>query len=184
MSGTRVAVLVFAVCALIATGCGGSTKPSRTTVALASTTPSTASTASTGIAASAQGEPSAADKPLTRAVLVDKADAICARVNERRATLSLGSQAQIAKAMPGLAAFERTAAAELSALTPPAAMDSDWKTIIHGAEALSRETAAYGEYAKTNNLEAERRLLAAAGKVQARSTRVAHRDGFKACADL
>lgn len=185
MSGIRFTALMFTTCALMATGCGGSTKSSSTGAASnAGAAPSITTTSASATTASNSTETAPAGKQLTRAALILRADAICARVNKRRTQLNFGSQTDVAKVMPALASFERKAASELGELIPPTAMAGDWKVIVAGAQALASETASYGQFAKANNPEAEHRVFVEAGKAQAKMAPVARRDGLKQCADL
>lgn len=122
-------------------------------------------------------------KPLTRAQLIAKADAICRRVNARlsSANNTIKTQQDIARVAPKLSAFEQAALAEMSKLVPPAALAEDWKVIVTGAQTLADNTAKLGEYAGSNNLKAARTLIATSQKVQQRMLATAKRDGFKDC---
>jgi hypothetical protein len=166
MTRTIIATLLFTVSALATAGCGGSSTktPSSGATQAAST--------STGTA------------PLTRGELIAKADAICYRVNTERASNRIRSNASIATSVPRVAAYEREAFAELSRLVPPASMASDWKQLVAAATALAADTKKVGEYAQAGNLNGAGGSLAASNLDIQKMLAVAHRDGFKDCAQL
>ncbi len=122
-------------------------------------------------------------KPLTRAELIAKADAICKRANDKlkSSNTTIKTQQDIAKLAPKLASFEQGALAELSKLEPPAALANDWKMIIAGAQTLADNTAKLGEYARRNDIKAARGLIQTSEKVQQQTLAIAKRDGFKEC---
>src|ERR1700722_5724199 len=80
------------------------------------------------------------EKPLTRAELTAKANAICKTVTAKLATKTIKSQQDIARIAPDLAGFEETALGELSKLVPPAGLANDWKQFVAGAGRLSAKT--------------------------------------------
>jgi hypothetical protein len=122
-------------------------------------------------------------KSLTRSQLIAKADSICHRVNAKLTSANgqINSQQDIARLAPQLAAYEQEAVVQLSKLTAPATIASDWKTIVTAAGTLAQNTAKLGEYAKANNLTAARALVSTSKKVQQQMLAVAKRDGFKDC---
>jgi hypothetical protein len=120
-------------------------------------------------------------KPLTRAELTAKANAICMTVNAKLASKTIKSQADLARVAPELASFEQAALTQLSKLVPPAALESDWKQFVAGAQTLAENTAKLGEYAKANNLKGARGLIASSQAVQNQMIATAKRDGLTAC---
>ena len=86
--------------------------------------------------------------------------------------------------MPALAAFEHHAADELAHLTPPVGLKADYGQLVIGAQALASQSARYGEYARTDNVAGEGRVLHSAAIAQARMARVVRRHRLKACSDL
>lgn len=98
-------------------------------------------------------------KPLTQAELTAKANAICKSVSGKLAAKSVNSVQSVARTAPQLASIEQRALTELSKLTPPASMESEWKTFIAGAQMLAENTAKLGEYAKNNDLQSARSLI-------------------------
>jgi hypothetical protein len=121
-------------------------------------------------------------KPLTRAELTAKADAICKTVTAKLASQKgINSQQDIARVAPELASFEQTALTGLSKLIPPAELANDWKQFVAGAQTLAENTAKLGEYAKSNNLKGARGLITSSEKVQQQMVATAKRDGLTAC---
>ncbi len=120
-------------------------------------------------------------KPLTRAELTAKADAICGSVSAKLAAKTVKSVQDIARTAPELASFEQTALAELSKLVPPADLESDWKTFVAGAQKLAENTLDLGEYAKADNLKGAGGLILSSEAIQQRMVKIARRDGLKGC---
>jgi hypothetical protein len=172
------AAVVLAGLAIAASGCGGSAKSSSqgTTSAPASTSAQTSTSAQ---ATTASGSTKPAPQ-LTRAQLIEKGDAICYRLNARRSSITISNAGQYEHEIPALAAYERAAAAEMSALTPPPAMASAWRQIVAGARAIAEVTGRSSTFAEAGK-EAHA-LDAAFGKATEQMTSAAKREGFKDCA--
>jgi outer membrane murein-binding lipoprotein Lpp len=120
-------------------------------------------------------------KPLTRAELTVKANAICRTVTTKLRSKTARTNQDIARIAPELAGFEQTALSELSKLVPPASMANDWQRFVAGAQTLAENTARLGEYAKTNNLKAARPLITSSEAVQRQMQTTARRQGLKDC---
>jgi hypothetical protein len=120
-------------------------------------------------------------KPLTRAELTAKADAICKTVTQKLASKTVKGQQDIARVAPELASFEQSALAGLGKLVPPAELESDWKQFVAGAQTLAENTAKLGEYAKAKNLKAAGPLIVSSERVQQQMKATAKRDGLVAC---
>lgn len=123
-------------------------------------------------------------KPLTRAELTVKANAICKKVNVKLQAATkkgVGTVQQIAQLAPELASFEETALVELGKLIPPAAVESDWKAFVSGAQTLAENTSKLGEYAKANNLKGAKSLIKSSTATQQQMVAVAKRNGLKEC---
>lgn len=120
-------------------------------------------------------------KPLTRAELTTKANAICKTVTAKLASKTIKSQKDIARVAGELASFEQSALTDLSKLVPPAELENDWKQFVAGAQTLAENTAKLGEYAKSNNLKAAHGLIASSTAVQHQMQVTAKRDGLKEC---
>ena len=159
MLHTKPAVVVLAT-TIVMSGCGGTT----------------ATSPQKSLAADATA-------PLTRATLIAKADAICARVNAKRATVTITSTQSYAQLTP-LAAYERTASAELATLAPPASMADDWHQILNDSRVLAEVTDRVAPYAQANNLKGAHTLLVVASNAEHQMLLLAKRDGFSSCARL
>lgn len=138
-------------------------------------------------AVTAAGCGSSATTPKSRAIA--RADAICKPLNARRKTANaaLGSARgaaalpKIAKIAPGLVAYERTAIAELRALTVPASLTADWRKILAGTELLAANTAKLDADAKSGNLKDVATLTQQDEKSQRELVAVATAAGFAHC---
>lgn len=120
-------------------------------------------------------------KPLTRAELTVKANAICKAVTAKLTTKTVKTQQDIARIAPELAGFEQTALSELSKLIPPAELENDWKQFVAGAQTLAENTAKLGEYAKANNLKAAHALITSSVAIQHQMVATARRAGLTSC---
>src|SRR5260370_2420778 len=89
-------------------------------------------------------------KPLTRAELTAKANAICKSVTAKLAGHTVKTQKDIARVATELASFEQSALTDLSKLVPPAELADDWKQFVAGAQTLAENTSKLGEYARAN----------------------------------
>lgn len=123
-------------------------------------------------------------KPLTRAQLLHRADAICRKLNKRLSSTTVKSEKDLVRVLPKLAGYEQEGLAELSKLVPPARMANDWKTIVASAQALADDVGKLGEDAKAKDFKAGRAIVSEIGKVQQRATAIAKRDGFKDCSQV
>jgi hypothetical protein len=136
------------------------------------------------IAAVATAGCGSSPKPLTRAELATKANAIC-----KKATVKLEAVAKkgvrtvqaIAHVAPELATFEETALVELSKLIPPAELEEDWKAFVAGAQTLAENTSKIGEDAKANDLKSAKGLVKSSTATQKQMIGIAKRDGIKEC---
>jgi hypothetical protein len=120
-------------------------------------------------------------KPLTRAELTAKANAICKTVTAKIASKSVSTEQQISRVAGELASFEQAALADLSKLVPPMELENDWKRFVSGAQTLAENTAKLGEYAKTKNLKAAKGLILSSEATQKQMVAIAKRDGLTAC---
>jgi hypothetical protein len=122
-------------------------------------------------------------KPLTRAELTVKADAICKHVDAKLASTNKRTSTvqSFARLAPELASFEQMELAELSKLTPPAALANDWKMIVADAQILAENTAKLGEYAKANDIKGAQGLIALSEHTQQQIIATAKRDGLTGC---
>lgn len=126
-------------------------------------------------------------KPLTRAELTTKANAICRKVNlklQAATKKGVGTVQQIAQIAPELASFEETALVELGKLIPPVAVESDWKAFVSGAQTLAENTSKLGEYAKANNLKRAKNLIKSSTATQQQMVTIAKRNGLRECEQI
>lgn len=77
------------------------------------------------------GSSSSSSKPLTRAELTTKANAICRRVISEVDWSKVTPQ-QLPHVVSRLAALEEQAASELDKLTPPKTMLAEWRLVVDG----------------------------------------------------
>jgi hypothetical protein len=120
-------------------------------------------------------------KPLTRAELTSKADAICRTVTAKLEVATKGgvsSLQAIARLAPKLLAFEQTA---LGKLVPPAELEADWKQFVAGAQALVEYTAKLGEYVSRKETQPIKNVIASASATQKQMSAIAKRNGLKDC---
>jgi hypothetical protein len=149
---------------------------------LATRTLVAAALATTALATAGCGGSSS--KPLTRAELTSKANAICKQVTAKLQAATkggVGTVQAIARIAPELAAFEETALGELGKLVPPAELENDWKVFVAGAQTLAEDTSKLGEYAKANNLKGAKGLIRSSSATQKQMIAIAKRDGLREC---
>ncbi|HEV3093181.1 MAG TPA: hypothetical protein VGY30_01555 [Solirubrobacteraceae bacterium] len=124
-------------------------------------------------------------KPLTRAQLTSRANAICRRVAVKIEAANKGGEVntpqQLERLTAKLAGFEQTALVELGQLVPPPALEADWKSFVAGAQTLAEDTAKIGQYVTTKNTAAGKQVISSAESTQKQMAAIAKRNGFKAC---
>jgi len=124
-------------------------------------------------------------KPLTRAQLTSRADAICRAVKAKIEAANKGGSANTPQQLERLTAkisrFEQAALVELAKLVPPQALEADWKRFVAGAQTLAEDTVNLGEYAAAKNQAAARRLIGAAEATQKQMAAIAKRNSLKDC---
>jgi hypothetical protein len=169
MSRTRIAILALAV---TASGCGGSKSSEKTN--------SNANTQSAPQTTS-HNEEAAVGKLSSRTSLVTKADAICARVNAKRASIKYRTQQDYLTKIPALAAYEKTAIAEMSKLTPSTSIAGDWVQILRATQRIAADTGKLARYIEAGNNVVTEQLSTDAQAAQRRIAAIAARDGFKEC---
>lgn len=123
-------------------------------------------------------------KPLTRAQLLYRADAICRKLSKQFSSTSIKSEKELVRVLPKLAGYEQEGLAKLSKLIPPASMASDWKTIMADAQTLADKVGKLTEYVKSKDFKDGRSVIAEIDRVQQRTTVIAKRDGFKDCTQI
>jgi hypothetical protein len=172
MSRARTATLALAAAAaLAASGCGSSSKSSSQTTA-ASTTSASVST------------PSTTPKPtarLTRAQLIEQGDAICYRLNARRASTRIEKPHDYENLVPALATYELQGASELGALTPPPSLSTGWQHIVNGSHTIAEVTGHFPRYSEAERGQLTHKYDIMIGKAISEVTNTAKRIGFKEC---
>jgi hypothetical protein len=134
-----------------------------------------------GSAASAGSHPSGG--ALSRVLLIEKADAICHRLNAQFAATEPKSQsiAESARIVPRRAIVEQRVVIELGGLTPPASLAHQLKQIIAYRRALAQELAELGLVAKHGDTAAFRRLAASKVQLHRELTAAAASAGLREC---
>jgi hypothetical protein len=123
-------------------------------------------------------------KPLTRAQLLTRADAICRELNKKLSSHTIKTRQDFVRTLPLLAGYEQQGLAALSKLVPPAPMANDWKLIVAGAQTLADDIAKLGESIKAKDNKTTQSVVNEIGKVQQRTMAIAKRDGFKDCSQV
>ncbi len=177
MPRTLLAIGTMIVIVLAAAGCGSSTKDSSAT----STTTAATSTSATQQSA-ATSQPSGPQ--LTHAQLVAKGDAICYRLNARRASTTISTPGDYKRLVPALAAYELAGVAEMRKLNPPASMANSWKEIADSMETIAKLTGSVDTYQAASNDTEQHKLDAPFTAALNTLVNTAKREGFKDCAQF
>jgi hypothetical protein len=119
---------------------------------------------------------------LSKADLITQADAICRRINARRAATKINNTRDYVRFVPQLAAVETTGAAEMTRLVPPAPLAQDWHTIVRDSQTIAVLTTQLGELAAANDLRESDPVLAKLEPPRRQLVLTAKRDGFTECA--
>lgn len=128
------------------------------------------------------GSSSASSTALTKAQLIAKADAICARFWREYHAHGTTDAKELTTKIHLIAGYELKEAKELRKLTPPAGMAFDWKRILAGHQAMANDSVMAERYFKRGVLQAMQRLVNKAAHVQETVLLTARRNGFKDCA--
>lgn len=164
-----------ATTALAASGCGSS-KPSPTSSAAsattATTTPSSVPTTPVTLATG---------RPLTRAQLIARGDAICASAITKLTATTVRSTPEFARALPQAAIYLGAEAEGLSRLVPPASMTHDWTLIVNDIHFASQYVSRSAQYFKEKLERSAGQLYAKANLLNTQSKAIARRNGFKGC---
>jgi hypothetical protein len=180
MSINKLAVAVCAA-AFVATGCGSSKASSNAGSTTAAHTATTTAQAPAS-PASRQVEISVVSgKPLSRAALIARGDAVCSVANAKLSTSTARTQEDFARMLPQSSSYERTEAVELSKLVPPSSMAADWQHIITDLQKFSELSARAGEYAAVKDFPAALPIAISGNKTQRDMVAIAKQDGFKVC---
>jgi ABC-type Fe3+-hydroxamate transport system substrate-binding protein len=189
MSHTQLAALALAAASLALCGCGGSSKTTVSTAAssAAATTATTTTIASTSLPAATTVKV-AVGAPLTRAQLLAKGDAICARINVQvdKVTTQASSSPNVSRqefyeGIPKVARDYATEANELSKLVPPASLAHNWETILSDLHRYVQYEDLAAHEAEVKDAKAIVALIAPAEAIHAKLDAIAKRDGFRYC---
>ena len=172
MLHTKFVALALAALSLAVAGCGKSSK-----------TESTATQAAATTATASKQLTTPSGPPLTRAEFISKAEVMCRRLKDRRASNRASTPQQVAEVATELGTFEQKLATELNSLIPPASLLSDWRTVILNAQTLANDTAKIGEYAGSGQLSTAAAHTVLVGRTTAehQSILIATRDGITEC---
>jgi hypothetical protein len=177
MLHAQLGALALAATALVASGCGGSSKSgtTHTVVATAATTTANSSTVPTA------GEKVAAGKPLTRAELVARANAICGSTHTKLSAISVKTGEQFTRVLPQIAIYDSVEFKELRKLTPPASMAHEWARIVGGVHLYSEYVNRIANYAQANNSTSAAPLFRAANALHRQLVALAAHNGIRHC---
>jgi hypothetical protein len=127
--------------------------------------------------------------PLSRAALVQRADAICKRIGARRAVANatVGSVTtqhalkELVHVVPAVVFYERKAIAEMRKLKPPTTLSADWQKLLVGAQERANNTVQIYTLAKARNLEGAQAVILHSRPAEQRLAVLARHDGFTRC---
>jgi hypothetical protein len=176
MSKRHPIALTLMASALIASGCGGSSKSSSQTASATQAASSTQATATT-----TQTQPVSAGPPLTRAELIAKADLVCARLNAIRASNVVKSKQEFIQSISRLSGDEQRTLEEMAKLTPPATLANTWSSILTGYRMISENVNKLKQDLARNKTGEVDSLLASSNQIQHNTAAIAKSAGFKDC---
>jgi tRNA U34 5-methylaminomethyl-2-thiouridine-forming methyltransferase MnmC len=124
-------------------------------------------------------------KPLTRAQLTRRTNALCDEVHAKlKAIGPAKTPTEFAQLARKLAGFEQQELESMRKLTPPRSLAADWKQILEGVEEIS---IAAGTLSTELQLKHQKHAVEAFGhisKVQQQLSKIVKRDGFTSCGEL
>jgi hypothetical protein len=136
----------------------------------------------TAIAVVAGCGESSTSKSLTKTELIAKADPICAHFFVELHAHGTKTASELAAKVQELAANEQIEVRELSKLSAPASLSTDWKTIIAGHRTMATDSVRLAQYAREGKLQTAGALITAGQSAEQQVIAIAARDGFKDCA--
>lgn len=194
MSHTQLAALALAAASLALGGCGGSSKTTASTITAttsADSTPTTSTTAASTSLPPATVVKVATGTPLTRAQLIAKGDAICARVNAQvdKVTTQVNVPPNVARrefleGFSKAARYETIETNELSKLVPPASLAHDWGLIVNDFHRYVQYADAAARAAEAKDIKAIEPLIKPGEAIHEKLDAIAKRDGFKYCSGI
>jgi len=163
----------------IASGCGGSSS--------SKTTAQSHPAASTPSVLTEEPAPPVVKvrtgKPLPRAQWIAKADAICAHLSDQLAATRAKSLRDLARVLPQVVVYERTALGELAQLIPPARETRDWQQFLASGQLWAQDSALVAKAVQAPGFTLASPLPKAANHAHENLMAVAKRNGFKDCAE-
>jgi hypothetical protein len=170
--------LIFVAVAPFAAGCGGGASASSPT----STKPTTEATTATATSSTSQTRSTG----VSRTQLIASADRICKRLDAELVAVKPRSASfpEIVRIVPGRAAAEQRAVAELSKLLPPVSLARDWRLIIHYRRTLASELVSLVRAAQHNDAVQIKRLSVSKERMRRSLLRTAEHAGFRDCGQL
>lgn len=126
-----------------------------------------------------------ATKPLTRAQLVSRTDALCVRLHAKmKAAGTASGTKQLAVLARKLASFEQQELESMRELKPPASLASDWRHLVEGVEELAETAGTLSTYVQLKQNEHIAEALKRIGSIEHRVSTIVKRDGFKSCEQI
>jgi ABC-type transport system substrate-binding protein len=172
----QMAASALAATMLAVAGCGGSSKTAATTAAATSTGSATTGSATTPSTATGPA------KTTAEAEFIARGDAICAHLKAQINASPVSKATDFARVLPQVAAYEQAEQAELSKLTPTAALVNDWKHILSDTRKMAEGTVKLAEYVKShNNSTVPSSLLRPVRIAHENLAHIAKHDGFTQC---
>jgi hypothetical protein len=123
----------------------------------------------------------AAGKPLSRSQWLAEGDAICARTKAKTSVLTIKSIPDFARIYPQVAIYDRTEAAELNKLVPPATMAHDWTRIVNNIKLYAKYVSEVARHVQAKEQRAAGKPFHLANVVLEELFTISKRDGFKQC---
>lgn len=179
MTTKKLAALCLAATGLAATGCGGSSKSGTTTTTAASSTPAASTPAQT--TATTPEIKVQTGHPLSQKVWIARADAICRGTQAKLAATKAKTQADVARLLPQVAAYEREEATELSKLSPPASQAVNWQRIVTGLQKYGELSIKAGEATAAKTINGAVPYILAARTISRELTPIIKHNGFRSC---
>lgn len=185
MLGMSFVALMVGAAALVASGCGGSSKTSPASRTASRSVPPTkvSATMQTEPQIPTSGIPLASGRPLSKAEWIKRGEAICTRSNTRAAAITATQPREYATALPQIALYVRLEARELSKLVPPTPKAHDWARYVDGLWLASQYAVEAANKLKAKaTFQTARSALIRANSLHEEIDKIAKRDGFTECA--
>lgn len=175
--------LVSVILMTVVTGCGGGSH---------GTTAGRSTSAAAQPGDTQSGSTTAPGGGAGRSRFTADAERICERANREiiaSENSNIGASEavqlrEIVKIAPGHAALERRAQAELTKLTPPAPLVSDWRSMLAARSRLAAELDTLIKAAKRKDLRAVEALIPVKKQTHSVLRTLASKNGFKECAEV